>query len=250
MFRLLKLSPPNGWNAVAWELAIVVLGVVIALGAQEAAETLRWQEEVRRTEDTLTTEIAQSIVHASERQMVKRCLSDRLADLVGKVSANKGPWSGESMRLDQRANAVRTIVPFAYRTPNRPWSGNVWEAAQNGGIFNHMPRDRVAAFSTVYARMESLRKVNELEQQTFPQLLYLSFDSQFDAAARQQTLAALGRLDWLNGTILLDSRMLIDEVRPMRLDFSRTNLKRDIEDVERRQRELRGNCVQHFEVQL
>ena len=37
MFRLLKLRPPNGWNAAAWELAIVVLGVLIALGAQQAS---------------------------------------------------------------------------------------------------------------------------------------------------------------------------------------------------------------------
>ena len=27
MFRLMRLHPPNGWNAVGWELAIVVLGV-------------------------------------------------------------------------------------------------------------------------------------------------------------------------------------------------------------------------------
>ena len=33
MFRLIKLNPPNGWNAVAWELAIVAIGVLIALGA-------------------------------------------------------------------------------------------------------------------------------------------------------------------------------------------------------------------------
>jgi len=27
MFRMMKLSPPHGWNAVAWELGIVTLGV-------------------------------------------------------------------------------------------------------------------------------------------------------------------------------------------------------------------------------
>lgn len=26
MFRLLRLKPPHGWNAVAWELGIVTLG--------------------------------------------------------------------------------------------------------------------------------------------------------------------------------------------------------------------------------
>ena len=35
MFRLLRLKPPHGWNAVAWELGIVTLGVLISLGAQQ-----------------------------------------------------------------------------------------------------------------------------------------------------------------------------------------------------------------------
>ena len=250
MFRLLKLNPPNGWNAVAWELTIVVLGVVIALGAQQFVETLSWREEVRRTEDALTIEIADSVLHASERQIVNRCLSDRLTHLIGKVSSNQGSWSGDPMPLNRSARAVTVVAAAPYRTPNRPWSGNVWEAAQNGGVFNHMRRERVAAFSKVYARMEGLRKVNEAEHQVFPKLLYLSFDTRLDAAARQQALAGLGTLDWLNGTILLDGEMLMEEVKALRLDFSRTNLKRDLAEAERRQRAFRGKCVQHIEVQL
>lgn len=250
MFRLIRLNPPNGWNAVAWELAIVVVGVLIALGAQQAVEELRWRDEVRLTEDALTIEIADSVLHASERQMVNRCLGDRLTHLIGKVSSNKGPWSGDPLPLPRTASGVTTTTPAAYRTPNRPWNDDVWVATQNGGVFSHMPRERVAAFAKVYARMEGLRKVNEFEHQVFPELLYLSFDTGLDAAARQRALATLGRLDWLNGTILLDGANLIDEVRAMRLDFSRTSLKRGMADVERRQRALRGECVQHFEVQL
>ena len=30
MFRMLKLKPPHGWNAVGWELVIVVVGVLLA----------------------------------------------------------------------------------------------------------------------------------------------------------------------------------------------------------------------------
>ena len=249
MFRLLKLNPPNGWNSVAWELAIVVLGVLIALGAQEAVEELRWREEVRLTEEALTIEIADSVLHASERQMVGRCLNDRLAHLIGKVSSNQGPWSGDPLALPPTAG-VKITTPGAYRTPNRPWNDDVWVATQNGGVFNHMPRERLAAFAKVYARMEGLRKVNEFEHQVFPELLYLSFDTQLDAASRHRALATLGRLDWLNGTILLDGERLIDEVRTLRLDFSRTNLKRGMADAERTQRGFRGKCVEHFELQL
>lgn len=242
-------APRNGWRVFAGEVGVIVLGVVIALAAQQFVESLRWREEVRRTEDALTIEIADSVLHASERQMVNRCLSDRLNNLIGKVRSNNGPWSGDPMPLERAALGV-AIVPAAYRTPNRPWNDNVWESAQNGGVFIHMPRERVAAFSKIYAIMEGLHKVNELEHQVFPELLYLSFDTRLDAAARQQALAALGRLDWLNGTILFDGKRLIDEVRAMRLDFSRTSLEREMAEVARTQRAFRGKCVQHVEVEL
>ena len=250
MFRLIRLNPPNGWNAVAWELVIVVLGVLIALAAQEAVEERRWREEVRLTEDALAIEIAQSVVHASERQLVNRCLSDRLAHLIGKVSSNAGAWSGDPLPLPKVATGVKTTTPATYRTPNRPWNDDVWVATQNGGVFSHMPRERVAAFAKVYARMGGLRKVNAFEHEVFPELLYLSFDTQLDAAARQRALATLGKLDWLNGTILLDGERLIEEVRAVGLDFSRTNLKRDLAEVARTQRAFRGQCVQHFDVRL
>lgn len=248
MFRLIRLNPPNGWNAVAWELAIVVIGVLIALGAQQAVEALRWRDEVRLTEDALTIEIAEAVLHASERQMVSRCLSDRLAYLIGKVNATQGSWSGDPMPLEQAALGV-SIVPAAYRTPNRPWNDNVWESAQSGGVFIHMPRERVAAFSNIYSIMEGLRQMNDFEQQVFPQLLYLSFDTRLDAAERQEALGTLGRLDWLNGTILFDGKRLIDEVQAMGLDLSRTGLNKEMAEVERMQRAFRGKCVQHFTMQ-
>ena len=250
MFRLLRLNPPNGWNAVVWELAIVVVGVLLALAAQEAVEELRWRDEVRLTEEALTIEIAESVVHASERQMVNRCLSDRLAHLIDKVSSTEGPWKGDPLPLGRTATGVSTTTPATYRTPNRPWNDDLWIATQNAGVFSHMPRERVAAFAKVYARMKGLREVNKSEHQVFPELLYLSFDTPLDAAARQRALATLGRLDWLNGTILLDGERLIEEVSAVRLDFARTNLKRGLADVERTQRGFRGTCVQHFEVQL
>lgn len=56
MFRMLKLKPPHGWNAVVWELAIVTAGVLLALGAQEFAQAIHSRSEVRETRDALDAE--------------------------------------------------------------------------------------------------------------------------------------------------------------------------------------------------
>lgn len=54
----------------------------------------------------------------------------------------------------------------------------------------------------------------------------------------------------MNGTILLDGKILIDEVRAIGLDFSRTSLQREIAEVQRSQRAFRGDCAQRIEIKL
>src|ERR1044072_5157888 len=58
MFRLVKLRPPHGWNAVAWELAIVTLGVLIALGAQQFVDGIHQRSEVRELSGALRPGLA------------------------------------------------------------------------------------------------------------------------------------------------------------------------------------------------
>lgn len=229
---------------------MIVLGVLIALGAQQFVDELQWRKAVRLTEEALASEIAASVVHSAERQMVYPCLRARLNQLVVKMNADDSRWVGDPMPLGDEATVGVPILPAAYRTPDRNWDDSVWEAAKSSGVFTHMPRQRVAAYSNLYAMMETKRIKNVLEVQTYPRLLYLSYDTTMDSEARQQALSLLGVLDWLNGTFFYDSREFIDAVRDMRLDFSRTTLKRDLAAIERTQRAFRGNCVRHVEIRL
>lgn len=228
---------------------MVVLGVLIALGAQQVVDDIQWRKAVRVTEEALASEIAASVVHSAERQMVYPCLRARLNQLVAKINADDPRWIGDPMPLGNEATGA-PMLPAAYRTPDRDWDDSVWEAAKGSGVFTHMPRQRVAAYSNLYAIIESNRTINLLEVQTYPQLLYLSYDTTMNSDARRQALSLLGVLDWVNGTFFYDSRKFMDAVRDMRLDFSRTTLKRDLAAIERTQRSFRGNCVRHVEIRL
>jgi hypothetical protein len=39
-------KPLHGWRAFAGEVGVIVLGVLIALGAQQLAENLAWRQKV------------------------------------------------------------------------------------------------------------------------------------------------------------------------------------------------------------
>jgi hypothetical protein len=81
MFRLLKLTPPHGWNAVVWELAIVTLGVLIALGAQQVVDDIHWRGEMRDFRTALRAEISDDLATYTYRRGQNRCATARLDEL-------------------------------------------------------------------------------------------------------------------------------------------------------------------------
>ena len=51
-------KPLHGWREFAGEVGVIVLGVLIALGAQELVQELQWRSEVKQTREALDAELA------------------------------------------------------------------------------------------------------------------------------------------------------------------------------------------------
>jgi len=81
MFRLLKLRPPHGWNAVIWELAIVTLGVVIALAAQQIVQAAQNRSTAAETRAEVTDELNSDLMSMTLRQSIEPCIARRLSEL-------------------------------------------------------------------------------------------------------------------------------------------------------------------------
>jgi hypothetical protein len=81
MFRLLKLKPPHGWIAVAWELAIVTLGVLIALGAQQVVEALNDRSTAAKTRVEVVKELNSNLMSLRLRDEAEPCVQRRLMEL-------------------------------------------------------------------------------------------------------------------------------------------------------------------------
>lgn len=118
-------TPPDGWRRVAWDIGIVVVGVVIALVAQQVADELRWGDAVRQERVSLDEGVREAWNAASARRVVQPCITRRLAD-IGRVldrhSAGRplgifGPigratvWSSDQSALAM-ASADGTLAHF------------------------------------------------------------------------------------------------------------------------------------------
>ncbi|MCL6740671.1 hypothetical protein LZ518_05935 [Sphingomonas sp. RB56-2] len=139
MFRLLKLRPPHGWNAVGWELAIVTLGVVIALGAQEFVQSLHWKSEVRQTRQALDAELSRDFAAFRYRLDQNDCIIARAEELL--------KW-GKSLQTNKPIKLKHPLVAppgFAIRT-------EVWDLIE-GDIASRIPLKDRLNYAGLYSGM-------------------------------------------------------------------------------------------------
>jgi hypothetical protein len=125
----------HGWRELLKEVGTIVIGVLIALGAEQAVEWVHWRHEVAEARDALTEEIRSDSAIGAVGAEESRCLVERLQ---GYVAWTKG---GPVPRMLVAGGGARFISP----------SSTVWEATQAAQRIAHMPLKERLAYARFYA---------------------------------------------------------------------------------------------------
>src|SRR5438309_7543008 len=75
-------KPLHGWREFAGEVGIIVVGVLIALGAEQLVEDLHWRQEVRVARDALNAEVSDNLNSAATRHDQQACVDRRLTEIA------------------------------------------------------------------------------------------------------------------------------------------------------------------------
>lgn len=237
MFRLMKLKPPHGWNAVAWELAIVTLGVFVALGAEQVVSNWHWQGEVRESDRRISNELGDNLANAYERLAINNCLEPRLAELRNELIKGEPMWIGS--RAGFANDIYNPVFPPVYRTPNRPWPKDAWETALNGEILGHFRPKRVAQFAALFDEASSLQRSQSEELDLAASLGDLAFTGPISAAERRANLKLVAKAAALNARIVFQSQRMLKDAAEVGLSPDPELLKVNLDE----QRRYRGECV-------
>jgi hypothetical protein len=146
MFRMLKLAPPHGWNAVAWELGIVTLGVLIALGAQQFVDGIHQRDEVAQLVGALRSELADSRARWQRVRNSDPCTLQRL-DALERWTATAPPGA----KLNR---AYRLFV----------WNqhSGAWDLAKTSETMTHIPLRERLIIASLYDAINNWRQmINE-----------------------------------------------------------------------------------------
>src|SRR5207248_351895 len=132
-------KPLHGWREFAGEVAIIVLGVMIALAAEQVVERLSWGERVKQAEASMSKELSDDDgSQAYERVAMSPCIAKELT-------------RAEQALVAERDRHVAFVAPPLLAPPFRTWDENAWQAAVSSGSTLHMSTERMYLWSSPYA---------------------------------------------------------------------------------------------------
>jgi len=133
-FRLPK--PLHGWREFLGEVGIIVLGVLVALGAEQVAEAIHWRGEVATFRQAVESEIALDLGTYQYRMRENGCVERRLDELQSWVN----DWrSGSPSTLTGPIGVPASLAP----------NTSVW-GSRSSEIVSHMPPSALLGYSDLY----------------------------------------------------------------------------------------------------
>jgi hypothetical protein len=202
-------KPTHGWREFAGEVGIIVVGVLIALGAEQLVEGMRWRKRVRTTDAAITQEIYVSALNMVERLEVQPCLRQQISKLGQQLNEGNDSWKGLPVELSQatmvKNGGVGPVLAPAYRPPSRIWLNDRWNAAGADGTMSHFPADRASALSGMYRAIDQMEGLQTTEAAAASKLGFLASNRTLTGSDRREMFGALAEVDRVNSLMALVS---------------------------------------------
>ena len=154
-------KPLHGWRAFAGEVGIIVVGVLIALGAEQVVETIHWKHEVAAERASLLQEANDMLGAIAARNAQVPCVDRRLAEIRTVLERHR------------RGEPLGIIGPIGNPTRETATRGS-WQIALAGQALTHMPHDEKLAFSDAFGGFDLWDKAKEKEADIWSRLAPLN----------------------------------------------------------------------------
>lgn len=181
--RLRFFTPVNGWSGFLTELVIVVLGILIALAAQQAVDNLRWRGEVKEFRAAMDNELGYNLGAYRDRLKQSACIKRRLDQLD---QWQRGLQSGARLPLTSRIGRPTTTT----------LRSSVWQS-RTADVMSHVGLENRLAYASLYDAFAGYQDIGDRERQLWSELLDFEGAAQLDRKdlTRLRGLIERGRLN-------------------------------------------------------
>ena len=164
MSRLRLPQPPQGWTALGWEVSVVFLGIVLALGADQLVDRAYWKSQVQDFRKALAVEIATTLGTYEYRRRQNDCASSRLDELERWWNS----WRNGRPQMLQGPIGL----PLSLAHPSSVW------ASRTPDVVGHLPLQQRLLYARIYDEMANNNTHRLVERDAWIEL------SSYDGAKR------------------------------------------------------------------
>lgn len=220
-------KPLHGWREFAGEVGIIVVGVLIALAAEQVVEDVHWRQRVHESNRALELELGESVGQAIVRVDESPCVEQRLDWLAGVV---------DGAAASKRLPPIGRVPTPQYFT----WPSGAWQSMVNGDIANHQDREKLQALSGTYDFITDLNQYQLREIDTWTNLYQLvgpgrEFSGEDAASAR----AAISQARSINRMISLGALRMTQLLKIYGIAYDPASVRLYTDDETR---ERPGHC--------
>jgi hypothetical protein len=151
-------KPMHGWSVLAGEVGIIVIGVLIALGAEQVAQIVHSRAEAAEFRDAANKELAANLAAYRYRLQQGDCVARKLSELER--------WRNLASREGPPLGGIGRPSVTSYRT-------GVWKAG--GDVISHLSLQTRLDYARLYDIFETFSR-RLMQRRTFGVVLLRSME--------------------------------------------------------------------------
>jgi len=179
-------TPLHGWRTLLGEVGVIVLGVLVALGAQQLVQDWQMRGEVSAFRQTIDHEIAFNLYVYEVRTRQTSCVARQLDALDA--------WLAQA-RDGVAVPALQTRKPVSLSVYRSAWDN------RNANVFAHLPDKIRQKYAEFYDELENNSNQTVLEMEAWRVLDAYAEPGPIDLDDRRKIRSTLSTARSLNGMV-------------------------------------------------
>ena len=163
-------KPMHGWRAFVGEVGIIVLGVLIALGAEHVVEGIHWRSEVHDFRQALDYELGRNLETFQLRTQQEPCVERRLGELDRLLVESRG------------GNTPKLLRPIG-RPAGFSLYFSVWDN-RGAELGAHLPMEQRLRYGELYDELRDAEALGTREIDVWRSLSQFDQDEPLDHSDR------------------------------------------------------------------
>jgi hypothetical protein len=198
-----KIKPPKNWREFLKEYGIIVLGVLTALGGEQAVEAINHRSEVREAREALGEELGWNFTSLKLSVDQLTCVAARLDE----IERWRTSWAnGRPLKLSRPIGSPSSVV----------FRSSVWRLSASDAV-SRMPFQERSNYAALYDAFDDKTQQRNVEFQAWADLMMYQQARSLSDAQLIQIGKDIGTIRALDGIMRSDYELMSADARKLHL---------------------------------